>query len=250
MTAYNDFDQAIAGLKYGEDSDVESFVSKEINGIAFGLPLFGYEGNDNDVFRYHQNISATTFDGDFTAGDVITLTVDGVELTPVTWATSHAATLAALVLVVEAEVAGSIVTGVTRTITIEVEDGVNRSVTETVTGGTAATGVEVLSSGMIFKGGSLFTQKEAAVKKDLDGDVVDAATAFYEKNSSVNGMVEGWMWFETDGNADSGKPVYVIIEGDDQGKVTHTIGSNTLIDGLVFHITANSDDLAGVRLKN
>lgn len=250
MTAYNDFDQAIAGLKYGEDSDVESFVSKEINGIDFGLPLFGYEGNDNDVYRYHQNISATTFDGDFTGADVITLTVDGVELTPVTYATSHAATLAALVVVVEAEVEGSIVTGVTRTITIEVEDGVNRSVTETVVGGTEATGTEVLSSGMIFKGGALFIQKEAALKTDLDGVTVDAATAKYELNSSVPGMVEGWMWFETDGNADSGRAVYVIISGDDQGKLTHTIGSNTLIAGLVFKTTANSDDLAGVRLKN
>ena len=193
MTQYGDFDQAIAGLKYGEDSDVESFVSKEINGIDFGLPLFGYEGNDNDVFAYHQNISAMTFDGDFTAGDVITLTVDGVELTPVTYATSHAATLAALVVVVEAEVTGSTVTGVTRTITIEVEDGVNRSVTETVTGGGNPTGSEVLSSGMIFKGGAVFVPREGAITKDLDGDTVDAATAKYELNSSVNGMVEGWL---------------------------------------------------------
>lgn len=250
MSQYGDFDQAIAGLKYGEDSDVKSFVSKQIAGIAFGLPLFGYEGNDNDVFAFRQNISAMTFDGDFTAGDVITLTVDGVALTPVTYAASHAATLAALVVVVEAEVTGSTATGVTRTITIEVEDGVNRAVTETVVGGTEATGTEVLSSGMIFKGGALFIQKEAAETVDLDGNVLNAATADYELNSSVNGMVEGWMWFETDGNADSGMPVYVIASGANQGKLTHTVGSNVLINGLTFDITANTANLAGVRLKN
>ncbi|KKK67057.1 hypothetical protein LCGC14_2957890, partial [marine sediment metagenome] len=158
MTAYNDFDEAIAGLKYGESSDVESFVSKETAGIAFGLPLFGYEGNDNDVFRYRNNQSAMAFDADFIALNSIILTVDGTAVTAVVFSVDHDTTMALLVAQVEADITGASASsntiGDNRTITIVIEDDDDRVVTEAITaGGSQATGTETVSSSQVFKGG-------------------------------------------------------------------------------------------------
>lgn len=255
MPAYGDNDQAFAGLPYGTDKDVRSFVSKEINGIDFGLPVFGYEGNDNDVFGYHKNVSAMDFDGDFVTGNSIILTVDGVAVTAVPFDTDHDTTMINLIAQVEADIAGASAVsntgGDNNEITITIEDGVDRVVTEAITGGAGqVTGTETVSSSQIFKGFAMHSHIEAPQRTDLEGSVLQAATAKYLINSSLNGMIEGFLWGLTDGNGASGKDVYVIVTGANQGKITDVVGSNLKLDGIAFDISVNAQNLAGLRLKN
>lgn len=255
MPAYGDNDQAFAGLPYGTNKDVRSFVSKEINGIDFGLPLFGYEGNDNDVYRYHNNVSAMDFDGDFVTGNSIILTVDGVAVTAVPFNGTHAQTMLDLIAQVEADIAGASASsntgGDNNEITITIEDGIDRVVTEAITGGAGqVTGTETVSSSQVFEGFAMHTHKEAAERKDLEGNVLQAATAKYEINSSVNGMIEGFLWGLTDGNGASSKVVYVITSGADQGKITDVSTDNIELVGVAFDISVNAQNLAGLRLKN
>ena len=225
MPAYGDNDQAIAGLTYGKDKEVRSLVSKQITGINFGLPVFGYEGNDNDVFGFHNNVSAMDFDGDFVTGNSIILTVDGVAVTAVPFNADHDTTMADLITQVEADIAGASAVsntgGDNNTITITIEDGIDRVVTEAITGGAGqVTGTETVSSSQIFKACAIHTHKEAPARNDVDGSVVLAASALYELNSSLNGMIEGFVWLTASGTAASGKPVYVIGTGANQGEVT------------------------------
>lgn len=260
MSQYGDFDKALPGLKYGTNSNVRSFASKEINGIDFGLPVFGYEGNDNDVFAFHNNVAKVVFDADLVTSNQVDVTVNGVAVTPVVFDTDHDTTMDNIKDAIEAEIDGAVVvlldTGsVNRDFTITIEDGVDRVVTAPVTLGAGQAGTVVtVSSSMIYKAFAMHTHKEAAEKKDLEGNVIDAATAKYELNSSVNGFIEGWIWGITDGNGESGKDVYVNTTGADQGKITDVSTGDVLkLDGVAFDTSTesiNSVNLAGLRLKN
>ena len=84
MSAYNDMTESIACLKHGLDSRVKSLCVKETNGIEYGYPVFGYAGNESDVYLYHNNVGAMAFDADFVASNSIVLTVNGTATTNAT----------------------------------------------------------------------------------------------------------------------------------------------------------------------
>ena len=249
MSAYNDIETKIAGQKQSTDSgQVFSKRSAQITGIPYGMPVWGYAGNADDVYLYRDNISTMTFDGDFSAGDVISITVDGTAVTPITFAGDHDTTMAALVAQIEADITGANATGVARVLTIEIEDGINRVVTETVIGGGEATGTETVSSGMIFKGISLFTQKENAVRTDLDGNVIDAADALYELKDTANIIQEGLVTVVTGASVISGMQAYTVKTGALQGTVTTTVGSNIIMPGCTVEDDVTGAGLANVRI--
>lgn len=247
------FDKAIAGLTYGESFIRGTSVVKEVNGISYGLPVFGYEGNEKDIYAYHNNRAQIVFDADFASGDVIDITVDGAVVDPVTFATSHANTMDLLKAQIEADIPGAVAeltdeAGDNRTITITIEDGNDRVVTESVAGGNEPTGTITYDSTMVFDGFSKFTHKEGAVKKNQDGEVVVPSTAKYQKTDAINVVVNGNVWVESVGTIDSKKAVYVVASGDDQGKITQTASGNVLLSDVLADQHDSGLNLAGVRI--
>lgn len=69
-----------------------------------------------------RNVQTITFDRDFENLNVISWSVDGVTQTPITYATSHAATIAALAAAIEATQPVYTCTAATRTLTITSEN--------------------------------------------------------------------------------------------------------------------------------
>jgi len=239
MSAYNTLDKAFPGLKYGIDSRVVSRAVKEANGLDFGRPVFGYAGNEKDIYNYHQDRSQTVFDADFVASNSIVATVNGTAVTAVVFDTDQATTITALAAQIEADIAGATATltdtgGDNRTIVIDI-DGVDVVVTWAITGGASQAGDTVtVSSRQVFIGIALFTQRESAVKKDLDGNILEAADAKYAYKTAANVMVNGWIYAMKGAVAVNNlTTAYVIKSGATQGKLTNDTNAQA-ISGVVF----------------
>jgi hypothetical protein len=255
MTAYNTMDAKIVGLKYGTDSTVKSMRVADDNNIPYGIPVFGYVGNDNDAFRYHNNSGIITFDADFEASNSIVITVDGTAVTAVVYATSHDATMLALIAQIEADITGASASsntgGNNRVLTITIEDANERVVSEAITGGgSQPTGTVTVASTMVFKGFSLFVQREAAVRYDLNGNVIEAATAEYEENDPINVMVEGEIIVVTGAGVDAHNQAYVIATaGATEGQVDDSATNNVILTGVTIEETVAAAGLALVRIN-
>lgn len=78
-------------------------------------------------------VQTITFNADFVASNSIAWTLNGVAQTPIVYATSHAATLAALAAAIEAAQEVYTCTGATRTLTITSESADQPTLTFTVT---------------------------------------------------------------------------------------------------------------------
>ena len=239
MSAYGTLDQAFPGLKYGLESRVASKTVKETNGIDFGMPLFGYEGNDNDVYLFKNDSSQTVFDADFVTSNSIVATVNGTAVTAVPFDTDHDTTMTNLKTQIEADITGATATltdtgGDNRTIVIDI-DGVDVVVTWSVTGGASQAGDTVtVDSRQIFVGLSLFTQLDAAEKQDLAGSVVTAATAKYALSDAANVLIDGWMYVAIKDNVSAKKATYVITTGANKGYCTDETSGNDALAGVSF----------------
>lgn len=254
MSAYGTIDASVAGMKQGLSSRVESKISGDDAGIAFGKPVFKYVGNDNQVFTYKKNKVTFTLASAMQGVETITLTIDGTATEAVQFDTSMPVTAPLIIAALEAAFPTAIVActdvGTTALIyTVEIQDDDNRVGSGVITG-TAPAVTPTYSSTMVFKGFAMFTQKEAAVKKDLSGTTLVAATAAYQLGDSVNVMVDGWISTLTDSAVDSGMAVYAVdASGATQGLVTDTVGSNVALANCKFETTLSGAGLAIVRIN-
>jgi len=215
MGAYDTMEQLIAGMKYDLDGTVESWTANE--DIEFGIPLFAIAGEEDICSPYYADVTKVVYDIDFEGSNSIAFSVDGVAITPVVYATSHAATMAALI----AAIAG--LTGVE--CVADATDVSNNTLlvrktyttyvcTTTVTGGSnQAVGTITYHSSMIFIGGCLRTQKEAAgtakylqyeaVNVITEGKLAGLTTSVVVSNNVLVG--DGTGWNATTGAATTGK---------------------------------------------
>lgn len=216
MGAYGAMEKAVAGLKSGLDARVESFKAGEI--IAFGRALFGYAADAITAWLYKNDRSTVTLDADLVAANVATwtVTVDGVAYNgAVTYATSHQATMGALVAAIQAAVPNSVVTlSATpfRVYTVDV-DGKTVVATLVITLGVSQAGVTVAnSSRQVFLGISMFDQKEGGN---------------YASGDSVNVLVEGQIYVTTAASVNANTAAYVVqAAGATVGLFTPTAASN------------------------
>jgi hypothetical protein len=255
MGAYNDIDTKLAGLKQGLDSRVVSRRSSQAAGLDFGYPVFGYAGNEKDVFLFRNNRAKILWDADFVTGNSIDITVDGTAVTTVPFNTDHDTTMDDVAAQIEADIAGSSVTlidtgGNNRDIYITIEDDDNRAATEAVTGGASqASGTITYDSTMIFEGISMFSQREAAQKVDANGVVLEAATAAYPEKEAANVMIDGWITVVTADAVVSKSAAYVVATGANQGKVTDSASGNTALTGATIDEDVSAAGLAIVRIN-
>jgi len=236
MPEYGNIDPSFPGLKHGLDSRVESKRVADAAGLNFGYPVFGYVGNEKDVFTYKQDQSQTVFDADFVTLNNIVATVNGVAVTAVVFDTDHDTTMTNLKEQILADIPGATVTltdvaGDNRTIVIQI-DGVNVVVTWAVTLGASQAGDTVtVSSTMVFKGISMYTALEAAVKKDLAGNVLEGG-ALYPYKDAANIMIDGWIDGVIAVDVSANTAAYVVASGANQGKLTNVAG--VALTGVTF----------------
>lgn len=174
MAAYGNQENAFAGLLYGLDNEIDTFIAQE--DIEYGLPGFGYQGEESKLYNYYLDTAKVVWDADFVTSNSIVVTVNGVAIDPVVFDTDHDTTIAAVVNAVNALAGVECVLDTTdtdsRTILVRTK-GATATVTEAVTlGGSQADGTITTGSGQVFVGIVTATQKEGALQYD-DGEEVN-----------------------------------------------------------------------------
>ena len=117
--------------------------------------VFRYKG-DTVAYGYLADTAKAVYSADFVASNSIAFAVNGVSITPVVYATSHAATMTALINAIKAlsgvEAVLDSTDGTGRTILIRTK-GATATVSSTVTlGGSQATMSATYASGQLFNG--------------------------------------------------------------------------------------------------
>lgn len=179
MEAYGNISRGFAGMKAESYQFVESIRTgavKDTNGIDFGKPCFSYLGDDVDIWNYYLDTSKLVFDGDFGSGASIVITVNTVDTAAVVYATSQAATAAAVVAAIKAiEITDANGDTINPDCILDTTDTNNRTfyirakgnnitVAEAVTGGSAPTGTITYQSDQVFRGLARHYAKETDTK--------------------------------------------------------------------------------------
>ena len=102
MSQYDELDIAILGMRADSNpvSRIESFAAQEA--INFGYPVFGYEGDTERCYAYHNDVAKFVYDIDFEASNSTVVTVNGVDTDPVVYASSHDNTMDLLITAITA----------------------------------------------------------------------------------------------------------------------------------------------------
>jgi len=196
--AYGYIDEGIQGLYDQLDVDIQGrWVAGEE--IEFGEAVFTNTGEDNIVYAYKNDVGVIAFDADFVSGNVITITVNGVATSPVTFATDHDTTAAAVASAINALDGVSCVLDPAdtdnRTFLIQVK-GQNAEVSEEVTGGASqATGTITYDSSQVFVGISTFFQNSVGVYQEFD---------------PINVLSRGLIWVRPTAVTNANKRVFVV----------------------------------------
>lgn len=229
MGAYNNMDNAIAGLGYGISGrkEVESWRAGE--DIEFGSFLFAYEGEDysdgqGTCYKAKQDTATITLDADFVVDNTITttITLNGVAQTPVAtpWNTNHNTTMDDHKADLETAFTGLSVTltdaTTNRQFTLLYKGNTMNTITSVITGGGSQANITIVySTSQKFIGVALFTQTGY---KDTTGK--------YESDDAVNVLTYGQIWVLAALAVNAQEDAYVIYVPTDQGKVTNVSSGN------------------------
>lgn len=198
---YGEYEKALAGLKYGLESDIVTAAAKAI--IQFGEPVLRAVGDD--LGGYALDKITLTFSADFVASNVIAGSILGSAVS-VTFATSHAATFAALVAALDAVTDVTIVASdaTARTITLSTA-GKATALALTVTAGDSQAALAIsLPADRVLGGIALRVQK---------AKVSEVLGARYDVTEAVPVMVEGGIWVEASKAVASFAKAYLTTAG-------------------------------------
>lgn len=252
MGAYGEMDQAIAGLKYGIGSGEEVCTRRAAEQIGFGVPVFGYAGNNVDCYLPARDTLILTFSADLIAANVTTLTLSAVvkgvtqaETVAETFDTDHDTTMDNLVSAIETAYPNATVTLTdainNRQITI-FQPGTNWTGSGVVTLGVSqATITATYTTAQVFIGITIFTQVACYI----------TTRGYYVENDAVNVMEEGEVWVNTSGAVSANTDAYVIwlpTVPADQGKFTGT-STNNYVTNCKFKSTTTGAGLAIVEVR-
>jgi hypothetical protein len=194
-------DARLAGLLIGTPNirRIESWRAEEADGIAYGLPVFGYRGRGRDAYRFHLDRGKIVFDADFVASNSIVLTIQGVALDPVVYAVSHDNTMDLLVAAVEA--AGY-------EAALDSGDVNNRTLFITTIGQTAVVAEAVTGGG---------SQPDGTITYDSDPDLVFIGVSVFDQKEYNEASVYA-----------QNEPMSVLAEGLITVEAGETIEENTV----------------------
>lgn len=154
MAAYGFPDTALLGQIDSLNCEVDSFPAA-VSTLKPGDLVFTYKGGTK-AYGYLADTAKTVFSADFVASNTINGTVNGVAIAQVTYGTSHAATMTALINAIKALTGVECVLDSTdsngRTILTRTQ-GATITVDFTVAaGGSQATDTNTYASGQLFRG--------------------------------------------------------------------------------------------------
>lgn len=185
MAAYGYMDAVMAGLVegVGDARTTDPVILRAA--VGFGKPLFGYQGDAvANAFGYLADTAKISVAANLAASNSSVVTVNGVASASVTYGTSHAATMTALIAAIKAiPVSAANPYGVEavldatdtdgRTILVRTK-GVSNTTTWAITGGTPPTiNASTYASGQVFLGIHRFKHVDTTSHPAV-GDCADA----------------------------------------------------------------------------
>jgi hypothetical protein len=177
-----------------------------VENIPVGLGTAKVIGADMQVRLPHQDIVAVQASTSLVSGNSTIVTLNGIALSPVVYATSNAATLTAIAALIAAQpfIASAVSNG-TDTITITAQQGFPVSATFATTGGAGQpTWTDTYSNDNVFYGVALYIQN----KQNLLGPQGSAGASPYYPGDPVPVMTRGRVWVTVENTVTSDSPVY------------------------------------------
>lgn len=180
-------------------------VNSVEDAIYPGLGVAKVIGQDMQVRLPHQGIAAVTLSAPLSASNSTVVTLNGLALAPVVYATSNAATLTAIAALIAAQpgIASAASNG-TDTITITAEQGLPVTATFVTSGGSAVTWTTVYSNDNVFYGIAIYIQN----KMNLYGPQGSAGAAPYIQGDAVSTLTRGRIYVTVENQVTSDGPVY------------------------------------------
>jgi len=176
-----------------------------------GLGVAKVIGQDYQVRLPHVDIAAVTLSAPLSAANSTVVTLNGIALTPVVYATSNAATLTAIASLIAAQdgIASAVSNG-TDTITITAEQGFAVTATFVTSSGSAVTWTTVYTNDNVFYGVALYIQN----KQNLLGPQGSAGASPYLVGDPVPVLTRGRVYVEIEAGTSvtSDSPVYWRIQ--------------------------------------
>jgi len=186
-------------------NNVLSPVSPIEPAIIPGLGVAKIIGQDMQVRLPHQDIVSVTASAPLSAANSTVVTLNGFALAPVVYATSNAATLAAIAALIAAQdgIASATSDG-TDTITINAVQGFAVTATFVTSGGSAVTWTSTYTNDNVFYGVAVFIQN----KMNLGSPLGSAGPAPYIPGDAVPVLTRGRIYVRVENNVTSDSPVY------------------------------------------
>jgi hypothetical protein len=216
MKMYGNIDQAIAGQIFGLDAETDSFCASE--NIYPGDPIFGMVGDEKMVYRAHLNAVTLTASADMITANRVAVTVNGIAVDPVEFTGSSAATIAVIVNAINLNdsirdlgITAFAIPGSTRAFSLEAP-GISITATAVVTlGASQATFTSAANSSAKFLG--VARHEELAYGKEI---------GYFPQGVAVPVLTFGKIYVPVADTAEPAdkKPAYIILSGDNAGKVT------------------------------
>jgi hypothetical protein len=178
------------------------------NYIPTGLGVSKVIGADYQVQLPFQNIVTVTQSANLSASNSTVVTLNGIALTPVVYATSNAATMGAIATLIASQPGIlSAVTAVSNTeIVITASPGFAVTATFVTTGGSAVTWASVYSNNVDFYGVSIYIQNQQNLLGV--GGNGSAGPSPYVPGMPVSTLRRGRIWVTTETTVTSDSPVY------------------------------------------
>lgn len=241
----NEHDIAIAGqIATIEDRNIKTRAASQE--IDFGRAVVVGATAGVNVKNIKKSKASITYSADFVASNSIPMTVNGVAITPVVYASSHASTFAALITAINALDGISAVAGTGREILITVDNALaNITLSDyAITGGASqATATIVYSSVDVFEGVAVIRYGQPAT---INGDDK------YFEYDAVNVLTKGTVWVEVVATVAYGDSVYVYNDKSNptnQGQFTNSSSGNLAISGAKFVSSATGTTSAPALAK-
>ena len=240
ITKYqNELDVAINGqIANLQDSVIKTRNAQQA--IGFGKAVVVGTVGGTDVKNIFKNKVSVTYSADFVASNSIPMSVQigtatALTITPVVYATSHAATFAALIAAIDALAGVSCVAGTGREILITVDDAADNITVSnnTVTGGSGQPTLTIAyTSTGVFEGVSVLRHGQPVTVGGNDQ---------YEINDAVNVMTRGCIWVYVVATVAYGEDAYVYNDKSNttnQGQFTNSSSGNLAVASGKFRSAA------------
>ena len=241
---------AVAGLI----ADAE-FTTKDglqaSESIGLGVGVVQKIGSPNSGRLPKANKGSIVFSGDLVTSNVVNLKVNGAAMSPITFSSTYAATMALIVTAIKA-IAGvsNAVLDTTdtnsRTINVYSTDGLDCLVTDVVVtaGATQTTATVTTTTTDVIFGVSIMSQAIEQAYPSLN------AAILYKNGAPVGCLLRGRIWVNSETAVTNGDAVYLRFKGDGSTKFagafrnTSDSGTAVLVPGAVWRTVAAAPGLA------